>query len=86
MIDSAPLGLQEQVTDLVLKVSGVITIKRIRIRPAGINIFVDITVILSNKLSFKKEHAICDRIENKIKVSIPEADITIHSEPQKKTN
>lgn len=86
LIDSAPSGLQEQVTNLVLKVSDVIAIKRIRIRPSGTNLFVDITVILSNKLTFEKEHAICDRIENKIQASIPEADITIHSEPQKKTN
>jgi divalent metal cation (Fe/Co/Zn/Cd) transporter len=59
------------------------SIKRIRIRPAGVTIFVDITVTVDRQLSMEKAHDISDNIEKKIKDSIPEADITIHLEPHK---
>ncbi|MDD5415638.1 MAG: cation diffusion facilitator family transporter [Candidatus Daviesbacteria bacterium] len=83
LVDTVPSGLSERIIDLVQLVEGVIAIKRIRVRPAGITIFIDITITVSAKLSITKAHAISDKIENKIKNSIPEADITIHLEPHR---
>lgn len=83
LIDAVPAGLPGKVLDIIRQVDGVIAIKRIRVRPAGITIFIDITITVSNKLSLSKAHDIADLVEDKIKASIPEADITIHPEPHK---
>lgn len=81
LIDTVPAGLPEKIKGLVNQVEGVLSIKRIRVRPVGITIFIDITITVSGKLSVDRAHAICDEIENKIRAEIPETDITIHSEP-----
>lgn len=83
LVDAVPAGLSGKIEELIKQVEGVISIKRIRIRPAGITIFIDVTITVSNKLSIKEAHAIADKIEKKIKTQIPEADITIHPEPNK---
>ena len=83
LIDTAPFGLTEKIRRITKRVDGVMAVKRIRIRPVGIITFIDITVMVSSKLSLKEAHTICDEIENKIKTAVPEADITIHSEPDK---
>lgn len=83
LVDAVPTGLSEKITDLALQVEGVIAVRRIRVRPAGITIFIDITAVMDNKISLERAHSICDKIERKIKASISEADITIHSEPRK---
>lgn len=83
LVDAVPAGLSEKIKDLTNQVEGVIDIKRVRVRPAGITIFIDITITVSSKLSLNQAHDIADKIEKKIKRSIPEADITIHPEPEK---
>lgn len=81
LVDTVPQGLPEKIRDLVKPVEGVLSIKRMRVRPAGITIFIDITIEVNRKLSIGDSHAICDKIEKKIRGFIPEADITIHAEP-----
>jgi cation diffusion facilitator family transporter len=86
LTDTVPFGLSEKVRSFVKGCEGVISIKKIRVRSAGVTIFIDITIAVSDKLSIGKAHAISDDIETKIKASIPEADITVHLEPQKSSN
>ncbi|MCL5019210.1 MAG: cation diffusion facilitator family transporter [Patescibacteria group bacterium] len=81
LVDTVPHGLPEKIRDLIKQVEGVVSIKRIRARPAGITIFIDVTITVGNRLSLKEAHSIADKIEDKIKASIPEADITVHIEP-----
>jgi len=81
LIDTVPSGLSEKIKDLILRTKGVNSIKRIRVRPAGITIFIDIAITVNSKLSINKANAIADKIENKIKTSIPEADVTIQIQP-----
>ncbi|MCL5784137.1 MAG: cation diffusion facilitator family transporter [Patescibacteria group bacterium] len=84
LVDTVPAGLPEKIRGIIHRVEGVISIKRIRVRPAGITIFIDITITVSKKLSISRAHDIADEIEKRIKTLIPEADITIHSEPDNK--
>lgn len=81
LVDKVPDGLAKKVENIIKNVEGVLSIKRIRIRPAGITIFIDATITVSSKLSVSRAHDIADEIESKIKSLIPEADLTIHCEP-----
>lgn len=81
LVDTVPIGLPKKIKNLIKKAKGVISIKRIRVRMVGVTIFVDITITVDKDLSMRQSHAICDEIENKILFSIPEADVTIHTEP-----
>ncbi len=83
LVDKTPDGLSEKINQIAVKVEGVISVKRIRVREVGINIFIDMTIIVDGKLAVAAAHKICDEIEKKIKMKIPESDITIHSEPQR---
>lgn len=83
LVDAVPAGLPEKIKNLVKKVDGVMSIKRIRVRPAGITIFIDITITVGSNLSIGKAHEISDKVEDKIRLSFPEADITVHIEPHR---
>lgn len=50
LMDTAPEGLTEKITEITKKVEGVISIDRLRIRPAGHLIFVDMVIAISRKI------------------------------------
>lgn len=81
LVDTAPKGLVEQIGDITKKIKGVISIEKIRVRPVGITIFVDMTISVSRMLPLEKTHEICQTIERNIHQAIPETDITIHTKP-----
>lgn len=83
LVDTTPVGLSEKINQIAGKVRGVAAVKRIRVREVGTNIFIDMTINVAGKLAVDKAHKICDEIEKKIKIGIPEADTTIHLEPEK---
>lgn len=83
LVDATPDGSSKKINYIAKQVTGVISVKRIRVRAVGNTTFIDMTIIVSSDLTVDKAHIICDKIENKIKASFPEADITIHSEPDK---
>lgn len=83
LVDTTPDGSSQKINYIAKQVKGVISVKRIRVRAVGNTTFIDMTITVSKDLTVDKAHKICDEIENKIKASIPHADITIHSEPDK---
>lgn len=83
LVDTTPDGSSKKINYIARQVTGVISVRRIRARAVGNATFIDMTITVSKDLTVEKAHAICDEIENKIKASIPHADITIHSEPDK---
>ncbi len=86
LIDTVPAGLTEKIRDITKQVEGVISVKRVRARPAGIIIFIDITATVGSKLSLKEAHDISEDIERKIRTAIPEADTTVHLEPDTRSD
>lgn len=85
LVDATPVGLSEKINYITTRVEGVISVKRIRSRAVGVTTFIDMTIIVRSDLSVGKAHIICDQIEYQIMALIPQADITIHSEPHKGT-
>jgi len=63
LLDVAPAGLQERVTDAVQGLEGVLSTERVRVRRAGNKHFVDVTISVPRSASFERVHAISDAVE-----------------------
>ena len=63
---------------------GAIEAHDLRTRHAGPMTFIDFHLVLDGQTPVSTAHAICDRIEQALKGSLPEAQITIHVEPEDK--
>ncbi|MDP1732619.1 MAG: cation diffusion facilitator family transporter [Devosia sp.] len=63
---------------------GAIEAHDIRTRQAGRMTFVDFHLVVPGAMSVEAAHAICDRIEGKLRDAVADAQITIHVEPENK--
>ena len=81
LLDTAPEGLQEKVTEAVTGLEGVISTERVRVRRAGNKHFVDVTISVPRSTSFEQVHAISDAVEKRVGEIVP-ADVMVHMEPR----
>lgn len=81
LIDTAPVGIAEIVTEEAKKTEGVVSVSKVRVRPAGAFMFIEINVGVSRKISLEKAKEIGEKVEEKIKLKIGEADIKVHVIP-----
>jgi cation diffusion facilitator family transporter len=63
---------------------GAIEAHDVRTRQAGRLIFIEFHLVVAGAMSVEAAHAICDRIEAKLREVVGEAQITIHVEPENK--
>ncbi|MCA9812475.1 MAG: cation-efflux pump, partial [Nitrosarchaeum sp.] len=73
--------LVKEVKNIVIDTDGVIKTNAILMRRSGDTIFADVTISLRGDTSFEQAHNISSKVENNIKMKIPNAAITIHFEP-----
>ncbi|MBZ5645255.1 MAG: cation-efflux pump [Acidobacteriia bacterium] len=81
LLDVAPAGLQKQVTEAVEGLDGVLSTERVRVRRAGNQHFVDVTISVPRSASFEQVHAISDAVEQRVAEIVP-ADVMVHMEPR----
>ena len=81
LIDTAPEGIAEIITEEAKKIEGVIGIQKTRVRPAGAALFIEISAEVSRKTSLEKSKEISKQIEEKIKAKVGESDITVRIVP-----
>ncbi len=81
LLDVAPAGLQKRVTEAVEGLDGVISTERVRVRRAGNQHFVDVTISVPRSASFEQVHAISDAVEQRVAQIVP-ADVMVHMEPR----
>jgi cation diffusion facilitator family transporter len=81
LLDVAPVGLQKRVTEAVEGLDGVLSIERVRVRRAGNQHFVDVTLSVPRSASFEQVHAISDAVEQRVRQIVP-ADVMVHMEPR----
>lgn len=81
LLDAVPRGLQEEITNAVSRVEGVLGVNRVRLRRAGNRYFVDATVSVPRTASLEQVHAWSDAIEKRVGEIVP-ADVVVHAEPQ----
>ncbi len=82
LLDEAPAGLYAKVIAVAAKVPGVINCHRVRIRPSGAQVFIDMHVLMDSGLSLKEAHALTTAVEKVIRAVEPGADVTVHPEPK----
>jgi len=82
LTDTAPAGVRECVTRIAQQVPGVVSVERVRARPAGAVLFVDLGVGVSRTLPLDRVSAIKQRLTGEVRAEIPNAEITITTEPR----
>ena len=81
LIDVAPKGIKERITEEVEKIEGVMDCHNVRLRQSGPKLFIDIHIIVDGSKSLQEVHELTDNIEKRIEEKIPDSDITVHPEP-----
>ncbi|MDD4409074.1 MAG: cation diffusion facilitator family transporter [Candidatus Pacebacteria bacterium] len=80
LIDAAPEGVVDSIRSVTSDIEGVIEVSRIRVRPLGPNIFIDLLVSIDRKFSAIKSQEVVKEIERRIKEIIPQSDIVVHTQ------
>jgi len=81
LLDSAPAGLEDRVTQTVSKIPGVLNCHNVRIRPSGPALFIDLHITVDGRQPLRQAHDLTETIEAAIKKEVPNADVTVHPEP-----
>jgi cation diffusion facilitator family transporter len=82
LTDTAPAGVSERVAAAARQVPGVVAVERVRVRPAGAVLFVDLGVGVSRTLPLDRVSAIKERLSRAIRAEAPTAEVTITTEPR----
>jgi cation diffusion facilitator family transporter len=82
LTDAAPAGVSDRVTAIARQVPGVVAVERVRARPAGAVLFVELGVGVSRALPLDRVATIKERLTRAIRDDIPAAEITITTEPR----
>lgn len=82
MDESLPRKVQNQISKAILSIDGVLGIKILRTRSAGMKKYVESRVIINKDVTFIKAHYIALDVEKKIKTLFEKVDVIIRSEPE----
>jgi cation diffusion facilitator family transporter len=82
LTDTAPAGVSERVAAIARHVPGVVTVERVRARPAGAVLFVELGVGVSRTLPLDRVSAIKERLSRDVRADLPNAEVTITTEPR----
>ena len=81
LIDAAPEGLTDRIEEITLSIGGVTAIDKIRVKPTGPQVFIEMAICVNRTLSVEKVQVICADIEKKVREEFPVGDITINTRP-----
>ncbi|GGJ42161.1 cation diffusion facilitator family transporter [Deinococcus roseus] len=86
LMDAAPRAeLLEQVRNLVGEYAeGALEAHDLRARHAGRITFIEFHLVVPGRMTVEEAHSICDRIEEALKTTLHEVEISIHVEPESK--
>jgi len=82
LTDTAPAGMSERVAVIARQVPGVVAVDRVRVRPAGAVLFVELTVGISRTLPLDRVSDIKEQLSRTIRGDLPAAELTITTEPK----
>jgi len=85
LLDVAPEGMQQQITGAISQLDGVLGTERVRLRRAGNQHFVDVTITVPRTASFEKVHEISESVERRVGEILP-ADVMVHMEPRARSD
>jgi len=82
LTDTAPPGAAATVTRAAERVRGVVGVERVRVRPVGDKIFVEVIVAVSRTLPLLKVEGLQERIAAAIKADLPRAEVGVSTVPR----
>ncbi|WP_448207865.1 cation diffusion facilitator family transporter [Azospirillum sp. sgz302134] len=81
LIDTAPAGAAERVEGVVGAVPGIAAVQRVRVRPAGSVLFVDLDVAVGRALPLNRVAEIKAAVTETLRAEMPEAEVTVAAHP-----
>jgi len=81
LLDVAPSGIEGKIISAVSTLPGVTDCHNVRVRYSGPQLFVDIHVLVDGNQTLREAHNLTEEIEGTIQKLIPNADVTVHPEP-----
>jgi len=81
LLDVAPSGLEKKIISSVEVLPGVTDCHNVRVRYSGPQPFVDVHVHLDGNQTLREAHNLTEEIERAIQNLVPNADVTVHPEP-----
>jgi cation diffusion facilitator family transporter len=82
---AVPTETQKTIREVIsVNAEGALEAHDIRTRQAGRMTFIDFHLVVPGVMSVDAAHAICDRIEAKLREAVTDVQITIHVEPEEK--
>ncbi len=82
LTDTAPAGVSERIAAIARGVAGIVAVERVRARPAGAVLFVELDVGVSRTLPLDRVAVITERLAGAIRADMPQAEVTITTEPR----
>jgi divalent metal cation (Fe/Co/Zn/Cd) transporter len=73
--------LAPRIVATVAALPGVVDCHKVRIRPSGPRVFVDMHVRADGNQTLAQAHALTEEIQQAVRAIAPTADVTIHAEP-----
>jgi len=80
LTDAAPAGVSDRVSAIAREVPGIVTVERVRARPAGAVLFVELGVGVSRTLPLDRVTTIKQQLTGAIRRDFPAAEVTITTE------
>ncbi|HNW92708.1 MAG TPA: cation diffusion facilitator family transporter, partial [bacterium] len=81
LLDAVPAELRDTVVAAAAAVPGVESVRQVRARKSGPEVFADVTLAVGRTLTFAQAHHIADEGEAAIRRQLPNVDVTVHVEP-----
>jgi cation diffusion facilitator family transporter len=81
LLDTAPEGLAQRISDQIERIDGVDGCQQVRVRRAGAQSFVDIVIGIDGDQSFGAAHEVTAKVESAVGELVPRADVVVHYEP-----
>jgi divalent metal cation (Fe/Co/Zn/Cd) transporter len=81
LLDAAPAGLADRIRAMAEAVPGIVAVERVRVRPAGGQVFGEVLVRVPRTLPLEKVAALKGRVVSAVREQVPRAEITVTAEP-----
>ncbi len=85
LLDYAPGERVSEVEEILKSMEEIKTYHSLKVRTAGADTFVNVTVTLDNRLNLGHAHKICDVVEDEILKTIDRCNVIVHVEPYEKS-
>ncbi len=82
LTDAAPSGSAATVTRIASRVRGVVAVDRVRVRPVGDKLFVEVLVAVSRTLPLDQVEALKTNVASAIRSEMPRAEVSVAAEPR----